>query len=484
MAGSLWGEEFAIKQTPPKKLIQKVKKPKDPTEVKKVVKSTKLSTHEKLNIIRTNVERILGRYAEQTQVIRSLQDLHTYIDKAIENGEIAIDTETNNSLEPITCKLMGPCIYTPGMKNAYIPVNHVNPDTLERLDNQLTEEQIRDEFSRLSDTKIIMHNGKFDYQVIKCTCNLKLKVYWDTMLAARLLDENEKQAGLKVQYRNKIDSSVEKYSIEHLFEDIEYAIVEPELFALYAATDSYMTYMLYKWQQEQFDRPGNDKLKALLLNIEMPVMEVAAEMELTGVEIDKEYAERLSNKYHKLVNDVEVKIAEQLENYRPAIEKWRLTEDANFHPLSKKPNKNGEYTKQKSKNEQLKDPPELSSPAQFAILLYDVLKTPVVDKKSPRGTGEEILVKIDNPLCKLVLEKRGLDKLIGTYIDKLPQCVCEKDNRLHAHFNQLGTDTGRFSSSEPNLQNIPAKEKSIRMMFKATDGYIMVGSDFSLLKVG
>ena len=82
-----------------------------------------------------------------------------------------------------------------------------------------------------------MHNGKFDYEVIKMTCGIALKVYWDTMLGVRILDENEKSAKLKDQYRDKIDSSVEKYSIDHLFEDIEYAVVDPELFALYAATD-------------------------------------------------------------------------------------------------------------------------------------------------------------------------------------------------------------------------------------------------------
>ena len=87
----------------------------------------------------------------------------------------------------------------------------------------------------------------------------------------------------------------------------------------------------------------------------------------------------------------------------------------------------------------------------MAILLYDILKVGLIDKKTPRGTGEEILQKINLPLCNLILEKRGLEKLIGTYIDKLPACVSEKDNRLHAHFNQLGAGTGRFSSSDPNL---------------------------------
>lgn len=480
MAVSLWGDEFIVEKTPPKKVISKINNPKDSSKVvKKAMKSSVLSTRDKLNLIRVNVEKILGRYSENTQVIRSREDLHNYIDAAIANGEIAIDTETNNSLEPITCKLMGPCIYTPGLKNAYIPINHVNPDTLEKLDNQVTENDIFEEFSRLSSTKIIMHNGKFDYQVFKCTCGLHLTVYWDTMVGARILNENEKSAGLKQQYRDKIDSSVEKYSIDHLFEDVEYAIVDPDLFALYAATDAYMTYMLYRWQVDQFNKPGYEKLLSLFRDIEMPVMEVAAEMELTGVEIDREYAKRLSDKYHAFSKDVDLRIEKQLEEYKDVIEEWRKTPEATFKPTSKKPNKNGEYTLQKSKSEQLLDPPLLTSPTQFAILLYDVLKTPVIDKKSPRGTGEEILSQVDNPLCKLILEKRGLEKLISTYIDKLPQCVCSKDNRLHAHFNQLGTDTGRFSSSDPNLQNIPSKEKSIRMMFKATEGYVMVGSDFS-----
>lgn len=469
IAGSLWGEEFVVSKPSPKTIINKVKKAKPPKQVteKKPLSKT-LSIDEKLQIIYEDVKRILGRYSEQTQVIRDINTFHDYITRSIENGEIAIDTETNNSLEPITCKLMGPCIYTPGMKNAYIPVNHVDKDTGQKLPNQITEEQIKEEFSRLKNTKIIMHNGKFDYQVIKCTCDIALNIYWDTMVASRILDENEKSAGLKQQYIDKVDSSVEKYSIDHLFKNIEYAVVDPEIFALYAATDPYMTYMLYKWQEEKYNEPDNTKLKELLLNIEMPIVTVAAEMELTGVQLDMEYAQRLHNKYKKLSDNVEQKISQCVEQYRPLIEEWRTTEDANFHTLSKKPNKDGIYTEQKSKNELLKDPPELSSPAQLAILLYDVLKIPVIDKNTPRGTGEDILLKIDNDLCKLMLQKRELDKLISTYVDKLPQCICEKDGRLHAHFNQVGTQTGRFSSSDPNLQNIPAKEKSIRMMFMAT----------------
>lgn len=483
MTQSLWGDEFDIKIEPTPKKAQKIATKINSPKVSTSSKSSKEVDMSKLQSIYDEVYRILGVYKDNTVVIKTKEELTLYIDEAIKNGVIAIDTETNNSLQPITCKLMGPCIYTPGQKNAYIPINHVDFYTRERLDWQLTEEDIKEEFSRLVDTKIIMHNGKFDYQVIKCTTGVQLQIYWDTIIATQLLNENE-LASLKWQYINKIDPSIEKYDIEHLFKGVEYAIVSPEVFALYAATDAFMTYELYKWQMDVFKRKENESLFSLFMGVEMQVVEVAAEMELRGIEIDAEYAGRLSEKYHKKLDVVQEEIDEQLKSYEDIIDKWRTTEEANYKERNTKPNKNGEYTYKKSKNEQLKSPPQLTSPTQFAILLYDVLKVPCVDKKSPRGTGEDILKKIDNPLCSLVLKQRGLEKLIGTYIDKLPSCVIEKTGRLHANFHQLGTDTGRFSSSDPNLQNIPSHEKSIRMMFKATDGYVMVGADFSLQNVG
>lgn len=488
MATSLWGDEFIIEETPKKakKIKEKIAKPTNLSESemsKKALKASSTSLEDKLALITTNVYRILGRYKDNTVVIRTRQELTEYIDAAILNGIIAIDTETNNSLQPITCKLMGPCIYTPGQKNAYIPLNHIDPYTRERLEWQLTEQDIYEEFNRLDNTLILMHNGKFDYQVIKCTTGKQLKVYWDTMLATRILDENEKNAGLKVQYINKIDPTIEKYSIDHLFENIEYAVVDPEVFALYAATDAFMTYKLYEWQKKQFEKPEHARIYKVFMEVEMPVMEVAAEMELTGICIDTDYGERLSKKYHDKLDALNAKLQEELAKYDDIIKAWRLTEEATFKP-EKINKKTGEKTFGKSKSEQLDDPVSLTSPTQLAILIYDVLKHPMVDKKSPRGTGEDILKKIDIPLSSLILEQRGLLKLINTYIDKLPQCVCEKTGRLHAQFKQLGADTGRFSSSEPNLQNIPSHEKSIRMLFAASPGHILVGSDFSLQKVG
>lgn len=470
---SLWGDDFVIKETPKqaKKVIEKIKQPKtDVKSVKRAVSSKKLSIEDKLKLITEEVNRILGRYESDTQVITTYADLVSYIDKSIENKVIAIDTETNNSLDPITCKIMGGCIYTPGCKNAYIPINHTTL-TGERLDWQITENQLAEQFSRLIEAKtdIIMHNGKFDYEVIKCTCGVELPITWDTMIGAKVLDENERSAGLKQQYIDKIDPSIEKYSIDHLFSDIEYAVVDPNVFALYAATDSYMTYKLYEWQLAKFNDPDLSRLFDMFKRIEMPLVPVVAEMELAGVDFDIEYDERLSKKYHKKLDELDSKIADELEKLKPQIDAWRLSSDANYKPAKK--NGAGEG---KSKNEQLSDPINVASPTQLAILLYDILGIKAVDKKNPRGTGEDILERIQHPLAKLLLERRGLMKLITAFIDSLPTWVNPKTGRIHCHFNAYGAATGRFSSSEPNLQQIPSHNHELRLLFRAGTDYMNI----------
>lgn len=475
-AVSLWGEEFSIPDTQvvAKKIIKKIK---EQTEEQKL-KSKKTSVKDKIALITQKVHHILGKYIENTQVIKTREELHNYITQAIEKNIIAIDTETDNSLDPLTCKIMGGCIYVPGQRNAYIPINHVDTDTRERLNWQLTEDDLREEFQRLEDnkTRIIMHNAPFDYQVIKCTCNIALSTYWDTLIGARILNENEK-AGLKGQYIDKIDSSIEKYNIEDLFEGMEYAIFDPDLFALYAATDAYMTYKLYEWQKARFELPENSGIYSVFMNIEMRLLPVASEMELTGVCIDKEYAARLSKKYHEEAEELDIEINKELATLKPQIDAWRLTPEANKKPLNKKGTGEG-----KSKAEQLDDPVSLSSPTQLAILIYDVLKLPSVDKKTPRGTGEDALKKLADKgftLGKAILRRRGAEKLLNTFVDKLPNSLSPRDGRLHTHFNTCGTDTGRFSSSSPNLQNIPSHAKDVRMMFSAASGCKFVGADFS-----
>lgn len=462
MLQSLWGEEFKVDDSAKKAkdILNKINSPNSNYTVEKALKSKNLSIDDKLRIIYDNVKKILGTYKEQTVVLRSALDVSEYLKVAIKNNVISIDTETNNSLDPLTCKLMGVCLYTPGMKNAYIPINHINRLTGERLDNQLTEEEICELLHMVDDVFTIAHNGKFDYQVLKCTIGWNMRIDWDTMIGARLLNENER-ANLKMQYIDKIDNSIEKYSIEGLFQDIEYAIVDPEIFALYAATDPFMTYKLYEYQLKIFKEKENKKLFNLFKEVEMPIVKISGDMELRGICIDSDYSKRLSVKYNNLLNNVTKKIEAELKNYEQLISQWRMTKEANIHKTSKA----GKV--QKSKSEQLNDPIDLSSPTQLSILLYDILKIPTIDTKNPRGTGAEILEQINLPLCKLLIEQKTLSKLLTSFIDVLPNQLNKQDNRLHSHFNQLGTKTGRFSSTEPNLQQIPSKNKEIRMMFCA-----------------
>lgn len=478
MTDSLWGDEFQIPEKPKAKdIVKKIKKektqsvdPDDKKSAEKIVKSKKVSIQDKLKIINEEVIRVLEKQSDNIICIRDKETFHNYITKCINNNIIAIDTETNNSLDPITCKLMGLCLYTKNEKQAYIPINHRNPDNQELLENQLTEKDVKEELERviLAKTYSILHNGKFDYEVLKCTCGVCINIDWDTMIGAKLLDENEQSAGLKQQYIQKIDNSQEKYSIDHLFNGVEYADVDPSIFAYYAATDSLMTYKLYEWQIAKFSLKDNSKLFNLAKTLEMPLVKVIAEMELAGMEVDMEYGKLLSNKFHNKLDDVDNKLSIELDKLKDKINTWRLTPEAN----AKSTKRNGEAGG-KSKSEMLQNPINLGSPTQLAILFYDVLKAPVVNKKSPRGTGEEDLKSIDKalklPICELLLERRELVKLLTTYIDAIPELAKKwPDGRVRTHFNQYGAATGRLSSSDPiNFQNIPSHEKSIRMLFKA-----------------
>ena len=478
MEESLWGEEFAVNKNSEEDLKKIIKKAKAPKQIKvvpdeKKLKSKSVSIEEKIRIIEEEVNKILGKFKDNTVVIRDVISFNAYIDACIKNKVISIDTETNNSLNTFDCLIMGLCIYTPGQKNAYIPIHHINRFTEELLSNQITENQIKEQLSRLDNVKKVFHNATFDIEVIKQTCGIKLKADWDTMVGAQLLNENELK-GLKAQYKLHIDPEQDKYDIEHLFKGLPYEIFDPELFALYAATDAYETYKLYEYQKKEFEKPENAEIYNLFKTIEIPILDVVVDMELTGVEIDTEFAKRLSKVYHDKSDEVQTRIDAELERLSPLIINWRLTPEANA-PIIGKTGKEG-----KSKNQQLADPPELSSPTQMAIMLYDILKAPVLDPKMPRSTGAEVLKELSEkiPLCKLLDEKRGYDILINTFIDKMPE-VIQKDGRVHARFNTCGTQTGRFSSSDPNLQNIPSHAKDVRMIFKAPDGYSLIGADYS-----
>lgn len=474
----------------------------------KILKSKTVTLSEKLLIIKTKVLEVLGRQRKNVIVIKTKEEFEDYVSKCIEFGRVAIDTETNNSTDPVNCQLMGLCLYYAGGKQAYVPINHVNPETGEKLTWQLTEEDCREQLQRIKEAKtfIVMHNGKFDYEVIKCTCNIEIEPDWDTMIGAHTINENEKMS-LKWQYIDKIDASQEAYDIEHLF-TVPYKYVEPEIFALYAATDSMMTDKLYEYQVVILEAPGNERLYWLFTNIEMPIVKVAADIELIGVCIDQDFGERLRTKFNQNLEDIDKKIDQELLVLKPKINKWKETPEANEQAKQYQPKKSklspeklearypyveaktgNRYKLGKAKTTQITDPINLASPTQLAILFYDILKYPTVSKKSPRGTGKDELEALadrtNDKLCKLILERRGIVKLISTYIDVLPELAKHwPDGRIRYKLNSVGTDTGRFSSGgkfkflegdEPveisgfNSQNIPSRGdgKITRLLFEA-----------------
>lgn len=528
-----------------------------------------------LKEIEKEVIRVLGKYRTNIITITDIEMFHNYVSSCIKAGLVAIDTETNNSLDPLTCKLMGLCLYAPGLKAAYVPVNHRDPETKIKLSNQLTETQIKVELQRIVDSgiKIIMHQGQFDYQVLKCTCDIEVVPYWDTKVAACLLNENESHK-LKYQYSSKIDSSQDSYSIETFFKGVQYADVDPEIFALYSATDSYMTYRLYEYQLPIME--SEKKIFNLFMTIEMPLVSIVAEMELCGAWADIEYCEKLKEKYEAKLTEIDAQLNDEIFKIKPIIEKWKtsasgLERDRVFPPESRAkamteeqleqkyplydPISNLRYRHGRSFASQLKDPINLSSPKQLAILLYMVLQAPVVNRRKPNGTGKNEIAAIEakveiklkehyaliasgdydtegyedveeaeykrgkkkkneeekkkKPLspttvskyeslitiCRLLSERRMVEKLITTYLNPIPRLAQHwSDGKVRFHYNQLGARTGRFTSggvwkfyenetpvtiSGLNGQNLPSENHEIRLIFKAEPGRIFVGGDIS-----
>ena len=446
--------QFDIKRE--SKLSDKAKlaKVNSPKSSKKQISSNTLL--DKLEVIRIQSQQYLGKYQERVAIIRNRADLTAYIDSIIRNGVCALDTETTG-LDPLTDEVVGVCLYTPNAKAVYIPLLHRSYMTGDLLPNQLTKDDLREELSRIKSTRIIMHHAKFDIRMVKHNIGVILPCYWDTMLATRVLAENAKSAALKYQYAINIEGHEPEYDYDTLFRGIDYRDVPIELAAMYAAVDPMITYELYEYQEKQINLPENAGMKNVLMNIEMPLLPCIVEQEDNGVCIDVDYAAKLSVEYHKKLDIIQAEVQLELEKYSQQIKQYRV-----LNPDNK-----------------LEDPISVTSPVQLAVLLYDIIKVDAVDPKKPRGTGEDILKKINLPLCDKILEYRGVQKLLTTYIDKLPNVMNAKTKRIHASFNQIGADTGRFSSSDPNLQNIPSHNKEIRKMFVASPGCVFVGSDFS-----
>ena len=415
------------------------------------------------------VEKNLGKYREEYVLIQDEDTLIDYIDTAIDNHIISIDTETTG-LDPLLDEIAGVCIYTPNKKSAYIPINHISYMTNNKIDGQLSVEFIREQFNRPIKAKIdiIMFNATFDIRVMRNKVGCKdIYCTWDCQLAARLLNENEESNALKKLHQKYVlDGKADAFTFEDLFKGIPFTLIPLQTALLYAAHDPIITYELYEYQKQylrpDIDREDLKRIYWVFENIEMPLVRVVADMEDAGVKFDFAYNEKLKEKYHKLLQEREEEFHNICDcDYASAI---------------------GEY-REKHPDVKLDNPINIASPTQLAILLYDIMGCDLFyDKKkkqNTRSTAEEALSNLDNDVAKAILDYREFSTIVSTFIDKLPDCVNPNDGRIHCKFNQYGADTGRMSSQDPNLQNIPSHITDIRQMFVASDGCVLMSSDFS-----
>lgn len=420
----------------------------------------------------------------EVETIRTPERLKEYMDHCKQSGEYVLDVETTG-LDIYNDILVGICLYTPGETSAYVPFNHTDLQNV-RVADQMSEEQVRDiMLPCLQDQELrcINHNIKFDNKKLAWDWKqIIVNIYWDTLIAGYVLNENEPH-GLKPLYNKYIlhgKGSSEDYG--DLFEGIPFNYVPIDVATVYGANDGFKTYALYKFQAQYLreDHPREDfrKMYYVFREVEMPLIPLCTDMEMRGVEIREDFAKELSEDFNKEMIEVEAKCDAYVEQFKQYI-----LDHNNLMRLTKGTCKIN-----------------YSSPQQVAALFYDIFKLRSVSRKEPRGTGDKIIQKFLSTAKKKDTKKsrefaeflenyqrfKEIKKLLGTYVDKIPQVKEPKINAVYTTYNQYGAKTGRFSSSDTvskiNLQNIPSKEKRIRKIFKARDGYKLVGGDFSQIE--
>lgn len=381
------------------------------------------------------------------EIILEQAQLNKWLKTLNEAEYFAFDTETT-SVEYMKAELVGMSFSCQAGKAAYIPLTHDYIDAPKQLDRDNVLAQFKALLEDENKVKV-GQNLKYDAHILN-HYNIKLAgIKYDTMIESYCLNSTAT--------RHNMDALAEKYlgyKTVH-FEDIAgkgakqltFNQIDIEKAAHYAAEDADITLRLH---QAIFSKLSQFEDQLSIFNdIEIPLLSVLIGMEETGVLIDSDL------------------LAEQ-----SAFLGQRLMELENeAHNIAGK-----------SFN--------LSSPKQLQEILFDELKIPVI-KKTPKGapsTAEEVLqeLALDYPLPKLILEHRGLSKLKSTYTDKLPLMVNTNTGRVHTSYHQAVAATGRLSSTEPNLQNIPIRSeegRKIRQAFIAPENYKIVAIDYSQIEL-
>lgn len=358
----------------------------------------------------------------------------------------ALDTETS-ALNPMQARLVGLSFAVQPFEAAYLPLAHCAPGTPQQLDAAWVLDQLRPWLEDPQRPKVLQ-NLKYDMSIL-ARQGIELRgALHDTLLASYVLDSNlrpdlDSQAMRELQHQTIGFTDIAgKGSHQLTFDQIPLEEAAP-----YAAEDADICLRLHQalWPRLQ----AAPRLQQLYAELEVPLAAVLSRMERTGVRID---ATMLRQQSHELAKAL---LALEEEAYQVA-----------GHPFN------------------------LASPKQLGELLFNELGLPVKTKTKggAASTAEAVLEELAelHPLPGIILKQRGLAKLKSTYCDKLPPMIDPVSGRIHTSYHQAVTATGRLSSSEPNLQNIPvrtAEGRRIRQAFVPEPGYLMLAADYSQIEL-
>ena len=357
----------------------------------------------------------------------------------------AIDTETTN-LDYRVAELVGFSIAFDAHDAYYVPVAHDYEGAPVQLNRETLLAQIKPILEN-EQIKKIGHHLKYDAHIF---ANHGITIqgwYFDTMLASYVLNAAATRHGM---------DDVARVYLSHLtttFEQIAgkgvkqktFNQIELEIAAHYAAEDAHVTYRLYEVLKAKLQ--SHPELVHILHNIEMPVARVLTGMEEDGIKLDHQFLDQLSVEFSETIQTLENQATE-------------LAGEA-FN---------------------------IASPKQVGEVLFDKLGLKG-GKKTATGqysTSESILEKIEHPLAEVILEHRGLAKLKNTYTDRLIEQSHDATHRVHTSYHQALTATGRLSSTDPNLQNIPIRTpigRQIRKAFIAPEGRVLLAADYSQIEL-
>ncbi len=384
--------------------------------------------------------------AREYEMVLTEAALDSWIEKIKSAPLICVDTETTG-LEPMTSKIVGISFSVEPHRGAYIPLAHNYPGAPTQLDFDQTLARLKP-FLEDPAIKKVGQNLKYD-QHIFANHDIHLQgVEHDTLLQSYVLESHRPHDMDSLASRHL---DVKTIKFEEVAgkgaNQIGFDQVSVETATEYSAEDADITLQLHHKLHPQIER--DEKLKHIYRDIEMPVMQVIQKIERNGVLLDSALLSAQSHELGKTLLALETRAHEQA--------------GQTFN---------------------------LNSPKQIQEILFEKQGLPVV-KKTPSGTpstDEDVLEKLalDYPLPKTLLEYRGLAKLKSTYTDKLPRMVNQTTGRVHTNYAQAVAVTGRLSSTDPNLQNIPvrtAEGRRIREAFIAPPGSTLLSADYSQIEL-